>query len=369
MERIHLRRTIQVHCWRVSGQIAKAAKRPDLMPVLLRARESGGTDPSDVAEHLLFEPSSRRVVAERLLRVAVLYRLLEQEDGRYVLTESGHAAVDEEQVLVPEHGTWTVWASDDPLFATPVLRVEPWSEPNAYSEVRGEKRDSAGNRRFATLPWWLREAVGVVAVPLVGGAPLRIDELKAEGEVAEPEATLRAEWDVSGARLRVRGTLGDAQVDTALDAPRVAADEVWLQLLQAEGLAPQWDPTTLALRVGVEETAPHERESMVRAVGFHHPRIAGLGAFDPTTVEGVALRPRTADDARPWAEWRLSARVRDYATAGRFSQWTAEAVAPFAEFEPSVPTRPELAGAAWRERPGRPTPAAWHLVAAEDWSL
>ncbi len=369
MKSINLQRTVEVRCWRVIGQVAKAAKRPELMPVLLRAQERGETDADDVAGHLLFESGSRRVVAQRLLQIAALYGLLEQRDRRYRLTESGQAALATKQVFVPEHGTWTVWASDDPLLATPILRVEPWVEPTAYDEVWGKERENARERPFEELPRWVRDAVGVVAVPLVGGAPLRIDQLEAEGEAAEPEATLRAVWDVSGARLRVDGTLGGARVNVVIDAPKIRPDTLWMQLLHAEGLWSQWDSSSHALRVGFEEATASERESLIRVVAFKRPKIAALGTFDATTVEGIALRARSAHDATRWAEWRLRARVRDYATAERFRAWTAEAVAPFSEFHPPTPTRQALADAAWRVRTDRPTPSAWHLVAAEDWRL
>ena len=76
MKNINVRRKIEVRSWRVIGQVVKAAKRAELMPVLLRARERGATDAGDVAGHLLFESGSRRVVAQRLLHIAERYGLL-----------------------------------------------------------------------------------------------------------------------------------------------------------------------------------------------------------------------------------------------------------------------------------------------------
>lgn len=368
MKTIHLRRTISVHCWRVIGQVAKAAKRVELMPVLLRARERGETDAGDVARHLFFEPDSRRVVAQRLLQISELYGLVEQRERRYRLTASGHAAVETEEVFVPEHGTWTLWASKDPLLSTPILHIEPWVEPTAYDEVWGKERDSARKRSFEDLPAWVRAKIGVVVAPLVGGAQIRIDQLETKGEVAPSESTLRATWDVTGGQLRVDGVLSKT-VDAAIAAPKVAADAVWRQLLQAERLWPQWDGSVNALRVGFEETSAGERESLVRALRFERPIIESLGPFDPTTVEGVMLRARTSGDAARWAEWRLRARVRDYATAERFGAWTTEAVEPFSEFHPSTPSRQVLASQEWRAQTDRPTSRAWHLVAAEDWRL
>lgn len=366
---IRLQRSIKIYCWRVIGKIAKAAKRAELMPVLLRVRECGTTHAGDIAEHLFFEARSRRVVAQRLLDLAERYRLLEQRDRGYVLTESGHTALATEQVFVPEQGTWTIWASDDPLLATPILRVEPWVEPTAYEEVLGKERDRVRERPFEKLPRWVRDAVGVVSVPLVGGVQLRIDHLEAEGEAVKVETMLRAAWDVSGARLRVDGKLGDARVNTAINPPEVSAEAVWMQLIQTEGLWSHWDAMEFALRVGFDDATPGERESLIRAVVFRSPNITGVGAFDPTTVDRVSLRARTDLDASRWAEWRLRARVRDYATVDRFNAWTTDAVAPFAEFRTVTPTREVLADAARRQWTNRPTPSAWHLVAAEDWSL
>ncbi|HRL39037.1 MAG TPA: ABC transporter ATP-binding protein [Comamonas denitrificans] len=40
-----------------------------------------------------------------------------QENRQYRLTESGSAALETKQIFVPEHGTWTVWVSKDPLLS------------------------------------------------------------------------------------------------------------------------------------------------------------------------------------------------------------------------------------------------------------
>lgn len=366
---IRLTREIRVECWRVIGQVAKAAKRNELLPVLLRAREGGQTDAGDVAEHLLFEPSSRRVIAQRLLQIAERYGLLVQEDRQYRLTESGYTAVETKQIFIPEQGTWTVWASKDPLLHASVLRVEPWRESSAFDEVRGEERDKAPKRHFKKLPQWVRNAVGVISTPSVGGAPLRIDQLEDQGEEVNAETTLRATWDVTGARLRIDGILGGSRVNVVVDAPEIDADAVWMQLMQAEGLWSQWDDSVAALRVGFDETIAGERESLVRGVSFKRPDIESLGTFDATTVEGIALRARSVQDATRWVEWRLRERIRDYATTEHFGTWTADAVKPFAEFDPPTPSRKELAETAWRDRTDRPALSTWHLVAAEDWRL
>lgn len=368
--RVHLNRPIEVHCWRVVGQIARARKRAELLPVLLRAREQGATDARDIADHLLFESSSRLVVARRLLEIATRYRLLEERDRRFVLTDAGQDALQTETVFVPEQGAWSVWASQDLLLPSPILRVEPWSEPSAFDEVRGRDREAANERRFERLPSWLVDATGLSATPAAGGGdPVRLEELEREGQPADPDASLTLTWDVEGRRLRLEGSLGGTPVDAALDAPDVSTDQVWNELLQGERLWSRWDTDTRSLQVGFDETEEPERESLVRTVTFRSPEIGDLGRFKETSVQGVALRPRTARDAEEWATWRLQARVRDYATTARYERWAEEAMGPFEEFAPSVPSREQLAEDLWDDWGERPSAAAWYLAAAEDWGL
>lgn len=364
MKDIVLERSIDVRCWHVIGSMSKAAKRDELRAVLLRARERGSTDAHDIVGHLLFEPNSRRIVAQRLLRIAELYGLLEEREHRYTLTQSGHLALATEQVFVPERGTWTIWASSDPLLPTPILRVESWSEPKAFAEIRGT------DRRFQDLPPWLMDTRGIISIPLAGGGEsIRIDSFEARGEAVEAAAELRAKWEVSQSKLRIEGKLNGSQVSTVINAPDISVEEVWKQLLESEGLWPGWDTQARALRVRFDETVGNERESLLRNLRFHNPIIEDLGGFEGTTVIGVRLRSKSAEDASQWANWRLRERIRDYATIERFRTWMAEALEPFDEFRPSMPSRRLLADTAWRERNRREATGTWHLVASEDWRL
>jgi len=369
MKNIILQRTIAVRCWNVIGMVAKASKRPELMPVLLRAREHGKTDAEDVAEHLFFEQRSRRVVAQRLLHIAVRYGLLTENERSFTLSEGGTAALRSDQVFVPEHGSWTIWTSTDPLLDYPILRIDPWREPTALDEVRGKDKEN-DEREFVDVPAMLSETVGRIAAPPGGdGALLRVDDFADKGEVVEPNAALRLEWNVTEGRMRLEGSIRGAPLNTVLDAKSIAPEAVWQQLLESAGLWSRWDHTRDALLVGFDETKESERESLLRDLAVADPSIADLGKFDAVTIQDVPLQVRTATDAGQWAAWRLQARLRDYATTERFDQWGKEATAPFAAFRLSVPSRTVLANEAWTQRGDRPSAVVWHLVAADDWSL
>jgi hypothetical protein len=370
MKNIVLQRRIEVRCWNVLGMVAKARKRPELTAVLQRAREQSRTSAEDVAEHLFFDQRSRRVVAERLLRIAASYGLVTQNEHWFTLTDAGAEALDSDQVFVPERGSWSIWASNDPLLAYPVLRVDEWIEPTAFDEVKRGKRNESEEREFVEIPPTLRAAVGRVAKPPAGdGEFLRLDELDDTAEEVEPEDDLRLVWNVGERKLRLEGTLRGGRVDTVLDAPSVTVQDIWQQLLEAEGLWSQWDRVRNAVLVGFEETATRERESLLRDLTIATPTLGDLGEFDVLTVHDVPLAARTANDAAQWALWRLQSRVRDYATRERFEVWTKEATAPFASYLISVSGRRDLAKDAWARRGDRPSPIAWHLAAAEDWGL
>lgn len=400
---IILERSVPVRCWHVVGKVAKTRKRPELMPVLLRVRETGGTDARDLAEHLLFEPRSRRVVAERLLHIAHTYGLLEKEehehgawsirgsedplslslrsfridtwkepspyeeirgeeegDGPFALTEAGETAIDTGEVLVPEYGTWSILESEDPLLPLRILRIDPWRS----DKVRA--KEHASDRRL--VPDWLRDVAGKPIKPAAQYATVvRIDEL--EGQAEAVDGGLRLRWSVGEGRLQLTGTLDGKQVSSELEAPPMSLDQIRFTLLEQQALMERWDMDRQKLRVTFKETNDTERESMSRDLEFDSTMIPGFGRFESLTITGVSIMAESAADAQSWAEWRLKARIREYATTERYANWRKEAADPFDRHEVELPTRTQLALEAWKPGTTRPEPRAWHLAAAEDWNL
>ena len=366
--KICLKRSLDVRCWRVIGQVAQASKRPDLIPILMRVDELMWSDADDIASHLFFERQSRKVVAERMLRIASHIGLLEERGGYYTLTEQGSQAITSDQVFVPEYGSWTIWAVNDPLLGPRVLRVEVWEEPVAFNEVLGPDRDA--RRTFEHLPQWLNELQGFVQRPCAGaGGELRLDGLEDRGEAVTPHAKLTVVWDVSAGRLRVEGALAGCAVNAELEPPERSHTEVWQELLEGEGLWESWDGSREALCVGFDDTTDAEREPMLRRLRIEQPRVRELGCFDAVEIEGVGLAARSRADAQRWARWRLDSRISDYATTARFGEWRRAACEPFEGFQVVLPDRSELVQEAWEARGARPSPRAWHLAAAQDWRL
>ena len=368
---IILERPVIVKCWRVVGQVAKAEKRTELIPFLLRVRETGGADARDLAEHLLFESRSRRVVAERLLHIAHAYGLVEKEerDRVFTLTEAGERAIDTDEVFVPDLGAWTIWASEDPLLPSPILRVDAWNEPRAFDEIKGKKWESAEERSHEDLPAWLQKVVNRPITPNAGGAAICINHLEDKAEAVETNDTLRLSWNVGDGRLQLTGALEGKKIATELEAPPLSLDQIWFTLLEQEALIEWWDMDRQKLCVSFDGTDDTEREAMVRDLRFESPHIPDYGEFDLITVREVPITPATEADVQSWAKWRLRTRIQDYATSERYAAWCKEAVAPFDQYEIKLPTRTELFDEFWNKTTNLPKPEVWHLAAAEDWRL
>lgn len=371
MSDIILKRRIDLQCWRVVGEVAFAKKRPELQPILRRALEMGRTDEGDIAEHLFFEARSRRVVARRMLNIASTLGLLHREDSKFALSERGHEAIEKEKVFVPQQGTWTLYTSNDPLLDSRILRVAEWKEPTAVDETFGKKKHK--KRDIQPLPGWIKALKDVPQRPYTGGGQsvqLGVIESKAD-VIPIKQSELHLEWNVTKGRVLVTGNLDGVAVNSDVTPPSFQHDDVWRVLLEDVGLLTQWDDSSSqsALRVPFLHTSTDERELMLRTLEFKSPRLPDLGIFNTTSVKNVPLRPSTRDDAERWAAWRLNNRVKDYATDRAFDDWMQSAAKPFAEFNVTLPTRSELASAAWAQRDDRPTPKTWHLIAAEDWRL
>jgi hypothetical protein len=369
--KIKLERSVKVYAYHVKATIAYAKERKDLLPFLLRVRETRDADAKDVSEHLF--GGGRTAVAKRLLNICTLYGLLSEEKGRYLLTEAGIKAIEEKQIFVPESGTWTFWISNAPLLPNPVLGIKPWKEPTAYDEVKG-KKDKKEDRKFENLPKYLTAFTGKVFKAIAGkGETCRIDEFEGEkkGEIIFPDVELMLRWFVEKerSRLHLDGTIEKEKVSTDLEAPQLKFDQIWHDLLESEKVWKRWDHNVL--RVTFDETKENERGSMKRTLKINSPKISDFGSFNATEIQSVPLAASNHEESEKWAHWRLVQNVTDYATSENFEIWHQEAVKPFSEFSPRLPNRGDLA---IQIRNGlsdgkRLKPEYWHLQAAEDWNL
>ncbi|MCW7554499.1 hypothetical protein NX722_18095 [Endozoicomonas gorgoniicola] len=373
-----LHRNIDVFCWNVKATISKAAKRDDLLPVLRRTQENNGTYGKDIASHLLGEEVGREAVGVRLLDVCESLGLLvnqgERSRPRYYLTEEGEEALKSGCVMVPEEGTWTIWASNDPVLNYPVLRVEPFRECSAYHEIKGDKKGELKNRNenFEDTSRWLRDACSVVNMPAaIGNELIRLDKIDTKVECIDSNAQLTLEWIPKANYLEISGSIDGSSVNATPQAPDVSFNTVWQELLENERLWGQWEKPKERLLLSFDSTKGAERSLMQRQLEFAKPRLYQFGNFGPT-CRTVAIFPKSQEDAQQWAEWKLQNQINTYATESVFPTWREEALRPFDEYSDTIelPTRDELAFDIWEKRDDtQNVSTVWHLMAAKDWGV
>lgn len=373
-----LRRNIEVFCWNIKATIAKAAKRDDLIPILKRAQENNGTDGRDIASHLLGEENSREVVGLRLLVICeslgLLERSKEQNHARYHLTDKGLKALESGKVMVPEEGTWTIWASNDPLLNYPILCIEPFREKSAFDEVYGNQRKETKSRndKFKSLPHWLSNAYSITATPTaVGNEIIRLDHIDAKIEHIEKNAHLTLEWRPETRSLKIKGLIKKQPVDATPEAPDILFGNVWRELLKNENILPYWEASKERLLTTFTSTNSTERSLMKRSLKIVKPRLHKFGSFD-LARRNVDIFPQSSEDAKEWAEWKLQSSITTYAIGEKFTRWRQEALQFFEKHSESIslPTRSELAIDVWKKRGSQQDESnIWHLVAAEDWGV
>lgn len=373
-----LRRNIKVQCWHVKATIAKAQKRDDLLPVLMRAKENGGTYGADIAAHLLGEEVGREVVGIRLLNMCESLQLLENRGEknrpRYYLIEEGEKALESGNVMVPEEGTWTIWASDDPLLDYPILNVEPYEESSAFDEVYGDKKKDTRDRNshFENLPRWFHGAEGIAAMPsAIGKELIRLDSIEKRVETLPPNASLNIEWSPEGGSLKLKGSIGEQPVSSTPKSPDVLFGDIWQELMENEYLWRQWDEYKQRLLVAFDSTTDRERSSLSRRLEFSEPGLYEYDLFDPAS-RTIDIYPESHQDAQDWSEWKLKSLISSFATQTEFTQWQQQARELFSEYSRDIelPDRSELAQVAWDGRDEQPNSTTkWHLVAVEDWGI
>lgn len=347
----------------------------------------GDIAPTDLVGYLI--PEGLDAAAERLLVIAAVHGLVEQDHGRFRLTDAGTRARDVEQVLVPRDGTWQVWIASDPLIQFSLLHVEATRPGEALSELRetgGRRSTEAQTPRTMPIPALLRALHHVEGrLMATEGRVVRIDELGREASEEPSDAQVELVWTLGPddtARMAVRGVVnvgrGDdvrrLTVDAALLPPAVTFADVFNQLLDDGEVSGRWDSQAAVLRCEFDDRLdPAAIHSMHRTVAARRLDLSafGLGTFDKVTVPDVPVTAADAGAAGRWSMRRLLMGIQDHQTTSRYEAVTEAATRPFAEFAVRLPDRATLLRQVRSKLDlNAPRPELyWRLQAAADWSL
>ncbi|MCX7096310.1 MAG: hypothetical protein NTV43_00210 [Methylococcales bacterium] len=378
---IKLQRTLKIDRFRVKGTIAKAEKRPEIHSILLLAQEQYGVvSARDVAEKLL--GGRPETVGRRLLALCADYELLvkEKQGNYFTLTPKGTAAISQQKIFVPEQGTWELWVTDDPLLPTALLKVEAFKEPSVIEE----KRNKDKQRKFVSLPAWLRSRlIDKTLSPLVAtGQEYHFIELAEKAEfVTDVDAHVKAIWitpESAQASLQFDGTIDKKNLDYHYQTlPKLAFSEIWQQMLKQQGwlqesdvdeqAAQYWSFAQQTLCIPYKDLSETEKSTFLKDYKLSKPVISGFGDFDDTLIDNIPIMPKDENAAGGWGFWLLEQKVNDYMLSGQLEkeQQNISALKQFAEFDLIFPEQQEFAQELRNSNPK----AYWHLQAPLDWQL
>ena len=362
-----LYRSIEIETWGVQGSIAKAQERKDMMLVLLYLEEFSGGTAKDLAKHLLFDDKGRFVVAERLLEISKLYKLVDFENGRYMLTEDGKEALSKKEVFIPNDGCWELSVSNDPLLPHKFISVDAFKEPNAKDEIFDKAKLEDRIKNMKPLPRWIKDNPGLEVIPHAGGKRIRIDSIENKAEELLSKLSITLEWNISKGSIRLKN---EKQILNQFDSPKLSQNDVWEILLAKNNWLDDWDSLDNNLAISFEEADEDERKHMVADFEFNSPTISEYGEFKDVIVRGIELRAATKNDAVLWADWRLSESINNFATSKNYQAWVSEALVPFKKFEITLPARDAYAQDLWDKSINTTNKTkAWNMIAATDWAL
>lgn len=376
---IVLRRTVDVRCFHIVGEVGFAQRRDELRAVCqLAAGRDGELSARVLCEQLL--GGKPEAVGLRLLVVCERMGLVEWDtkvrrgDSIARLTEEGHRVAEGGDVFVPERGTWTVWVAEDPLLPVEerLLRLEPFREPTALDEVMGKKDKPRVERRTVVLPEWVRDACSGYGRPgwTEDGRAISILALEDQGEPEEQaEALVTLTLRVAPGEapsVRLSGSIQGQHADYELgDAPAPAFDDVWRHCLGPS--ASDWDGRALAVRFA--NLSDTERNAFESHIGFESWRHSVHGTFGRFQVPHVPIRPATDLDASLWANWLLVHRTQSYVRKADYARRCEEVQDVFTGYRLQLMTQEQLAVSLRKTSGARPSRQYWHLQAPLDWSL
>ena len=251
MMELTLSRKLEILCFEVFAEVAKAETRQEIQAVLLLAQENGGRiTPELVCTKLL--GGRPLVVGRTILQRCRLLNLLQGDENESFLTAEGSESASRGLVFIPERGKYRFWVTDDPLFTPAALDLEPLNEQplskdDAYESERAHNRRGGGPASTAVgqaqdMSAQAERLKGQVFVPLKANAqPYLISFVGPEWvyvenpEVARPSRITWTVRDSSSDRVRVDG----AFTSDAIPPPPIQFNRIWLDLLGPN--AEDWD--------------------------------------------------------------------------------------------------------------------------------
>jgi hypothetical protein len=361
-----LERTLEIQRYRIIAEVARTQKRDELHAVLLLAQERGHISAKMVADELL--GNRPETVGKRLIQICVTHNLLVEQQSNYVLTETGQTALEKEKIFIPERGTWEIWVTDDPLWASALIQIKPFNETQARNEIKNQKVLKERCEDMQDIPNWLvKKLQGQIITPLADrNAEYRFDELAEKGElVVTPDANITATLSIGNTSdLLFTGKVVNKDCRYQEQHP-MTFQSAWHQILQQQNWLTRWRTQQEVLDVSYQDLSEQELASFHKDYPISKPYLTDLDRFDDTIINNVPIAPATQQDANDWAHWLLERDTKRYVLKGDFETMQNKVTKFFPDYKITFPEQSEFAQQLRQTNPR----AYWYLQAPLDWQI
>lgn len=377
MIKLVLQRTLKIERYRIIAAVARAQKRDELHAVLLLAQERGYVFAKMVSDELL--GGRPETVGKRLIQICVTHKLLVEEESHnkknYILTETGKTALEEEQIFIPEQGTWEIWVTNDPLWPSALIHIDIFKEPQARNEIKNQEELKERQNQMRTLPKWLFEKLQGQIITLADRSTDYHfnEELEEKGEVVSSDEDITATLSIpqfsDNSELRFTGTVVGKKCDYQAQHT-MTFERAWPQILEQQGWLERWriqqKTEQEVLDVSYADLkSDQERASFHKDYPIQKPYLTDLNRFDDTTTKNVPIAPATEQDASHWAYWLLERNTNHYVLKGDFEVMQNKVAESFPDYEIVFPAQSDFAQLLHRSNPR----AYWYLQAPLDWQI
>lgn len=341
---ITLSRELKVESALLHGRVSFYRRIPYIIPMLIRAREGGGSTPQAMSEHLCVGSD---VICMHILEECEKEGLVERDGHAYNITPAGDDAISENQVPATIRNTFLVHYAPDPLLDAKhkvLLICDGGSEAgDRRARTRGpEDPDIFGGSRIKTL-FGEKHVIRIVEADSMA--------------VLESSASGRITWSLSKTKSEVVVRL-DGQT-SRIDPPSTKFEYIWNELLGRLSMEDDWDTKNDRLLVCYWTLDDGERRTMKTKLHVRADSIDAFGAYDEFDVE-VDIYPADQDSAQRWAQDLLAQSVANYVTMQEFDNLKRTVAARFPEYVVEFESRESYADNIGFK---------WHIRAMEDWGF
>jgi hypothetical protein len=321
-----LSRRVAVEAFVALAEIGVPSQREEILAVLKLASELGGqAKPEDVNEKLLGRPAEFPQ-GNRILTLVESYGLMEKaearESGPYHLTEAGLDSLRKGEVMIPEEGSYMVFATRDPLFIEPILRIDraPDVEKEEVNRYLGRKPNGSprdGQVRSIERPDYLNKYKGGYIFPQAAKSGEQVQVNSISERIApslmrlDVEVVLELESG-SPPKMKIRASPNgyspsEVYSETAFDMNYPAVlGAITSGLGQMEAV--QGEQTLL---IDWGKVNPAEAERFLKQVDVREVELGRFGRFKASRLT-LPILPRREKDAVDWGNFLLRSGVTGY---------------------------------------------------------